>query len=187
MSNNNKIEKVTYELKQLRKLAALLQSAWFYGDWKAETLNEHEMEAIMREQGLWPVTLSAHTFEPNLNQYLGDNNVGENNGVNNNPDNMTGENNNTSTTGNISYNIWGGDTSSTTGNINTWSETRTDDDNRAAVEKQIWDKTVNWDKNNTVNDEEQAPYNIKTDVVTSGKKDDGTLATIEITISIKQR
>ena len=103
MSNNNKIEKVTYELKQLRKLAALLQSAWFYGDWKAETLNEHEMEEIMREQGLWPVTLSAHTFEPNLNQYLGDNNVGENNGVNNNPDNnMTGKNNNTSTTGNTS-------------------------------------------------------------------------------------
>lgn len=64
------MEKVTHELKQLRKLAALLQSAWFYGGWKAETLNEHEMEEIMREQGLWPVTLSAYTFEPNLNQYL---------------------------------------------------------------------------------------------------------------------
>ena len=71
------MEKVTHELKQLRKLAALLQSAWFYGNWKAETLNEHEMEEIMREQGLWPVTLSAHTFEPNLNQYLGEMNVGE--------------------------------------------------------------------------------------------------------------
>ena len=89
------LDKIEYELKQLRKLAALLQSAWFYGDWKAETLNEHEMEEIMREQGLWPVTLSAHTFEPNLNQYLGENNIGENNGVNNNPDNNTDGKNNT--------------------------------------------------------------------------------------------
>ena len=93
------MEKVTHELRQLRKLAALLQSAWYYGEWKAETLNEHEMESIMREQGLWPVTISAYTFEPNLNQYLskvneGENNMGENNSVNNNPDNNTdGENN----------------------------------------------------------------------------------------------
>ena len=93
------MNKITDELKQLRKLASLLQSAWYYGDWKAETLNGHEMEEIMREQGLWPVTISAYTFEPNLNQYLskvneGENNMGENNGVNNNPDNNTdGENN----------------------------------------------------------------------------------------------
>ena len=66
MSNNNKMEKVTHELKQLRKLAALLQSAWYHGEWKAETPNEREMEAIMGERGYWPVTLSAHTFEPNL-------------------------------------------------------------------------------------------------------------------------
>jgi hypothetical protein len=96
------MEKVTYELKQLRKLAALLQSAWYNGNWKAETLNEHEMEAIMKEQGLWPVTISAHTFEPNLNQYLGEMNVGENNmgEMNNNPgntSNTTGRNNNTVT------------------------------------------------------------------------------------------
>lgn len=89
------MEKVTHELKQLRKLAALLQSAWFYGNWKAETLNEHEMEEIMREQGLWPVTLSAHTFEPNLNQYLGEVNMEENNSVNNNPGNNTDGGNNT--------------------------------------------------------------------------------------------
>ena len=31
------MEKVTHELKQLRKLAALLQSAWHYGEFKAET------------------------------------------------------------------------------------------------------------------------------------------------------
>ena len=60
------MEKVTHELKQLRKLAALLQSAWHYGEWKAETPNEREMEAIMREQGLWPVTMSAETWELNL-------------------------------------------------------------------------------------------------------------------------
>ena len=51
----------------------------------------------MGEQGYWPVTLSAHTFEPNLNQYLnkvneGDS-MGENNGVNNNPGNTDGGNN----------------------------------------------------------------------------------------------
>ena len=59
------MEKVTHELKQLRKLAALLQSAWYHGDWKAETANEREMEDIMKEQGLWPITLSAFTMEPN--------------------------------------------------------------------------------------------------------------------------
>ena len=73
------MNKITDELKQLRKLASLLQSAWYYGDWKAETLNEHEMEEIMREQGLWPVTMSAETFEPNLNQYLSEKNVSNTN------------------------------------------------------------------------------------------------------------
>jgi hypothetical protein len=73
------LDKIEHELKQLRKLAALLQSAWHYGDWKAETLNEHEMETIMIEQGLWPVTLSAHTFEPNLKQYPSEMNGGDNN------------------------------------------------------------------------------------------------------------
>lgn len=48
------MEKVTHELKQLRKLASLLQSAWFHGEWKAETVNEREMEQIMVEQGYWP-------------------------------------------------------------------------------------------------------------------------------------
>ena len=130
-------------------------------------------------------------------------------GDNNIPDtdnNTTGENNNTSTTGNISDNIWGkttmhgcfGDTSSTTGNSSTtWggyrlnvTGTKTEDDNRIAMENKLWNNTVNWDIRNKytrANDEEQAPYNIKTDVVTSGKTDDGTLAVIEITIDIKQR
>ena len=99
------------------------------------------------------------------------------NGVMNNiPDtnNMTGENNNTNTTGNISDNMW----------------TKTLTNDRIMFEADLWNKTVNWDKNNNVNrvtDEEQAPYNVKTNVVTSGKTDDGTIATIEITIDIKQR
>jgi hypothetical protein len=118
-------------------------------------------------------------------------------GDNNIPDNTTGENNNTSTTGNISDNIWGGDTSSTTGNSSTtWGSYRLnvtgtkEDDDRIKAEKQIWDNTVNWDIRNKytrVADEEQAPYNVKTNVVTRGKTDDGTLAVIEITIDIKQR
>jgi hypothetical protein len=98
------MEKVTYELKQLRKLAALLQNAWYNGNWKAETYNEREMEKIMREQGLWPVTMSAETWDLNLklNQYKGEMNVGENNmgEMNNNPgdtSNTTGRNNNTVT------------------------------------------------------------------------------------------
>lgn len=37
-------------------LAELLSGAWFYGDWKAETINEREQEAIMRDLGYWPTT-----------------------------------------------------------------------------------------------------------------------------------
>ena len=85
------MEKVTHELKQLRKLAALLQSAWYHGEWKAETVNEREMETIMGERGYWPVTLSAHTFEPNLiikgetmvREKNNNNNPGNNNTVSN--------------------------------------------------------------------------------------------------------
>ena len=163
---------------------------------------------------------STSNGEHYYNETFGDNNMGENNGeitrMNNNiPDTNEG---NTNTTGNIS-NTWGGDTSSTTGNIsNTWGSdrlnvngnvnawsggyikngtiisdrtgTKTEDDNRIKVEKQIWDKTVNWDKMNkpnVVNDEEQAPYKVTTTVSKPNKTDDGTLAVIEITIGIKQR
>ena len=84
------MEKVTHELKQLRKLAALLQSVWHYGEFKAETVNEREMETIMEERGYWPVTLSAHTFEPNLIN-KGEPMMGKKN--NNNPgnNNMVGD------------------------------------------------------------------------------------------------
>ena len=109
----------------------------------------------------------------------------------------------TSTTGNIS-NTWGSDRLNVNGNVNAWSGghikngtiisdrtgTKTEDDDRIKAEKQIWDKTVNWDimnKYTKANDEEQVPYNVKTNVVTRGKTDDGTLAVIEITIDIKQR
>ena len=88
-------------------------------------------------------------------------------GRNNNPDT------NTSTTGNISDNMW----------------TKTLTNDRIMFETDLWNKTVNWDKNNNVNrvtDEEQATYNVKTNVVTSGKTNDGTLAVIEITVKVKQ-
>ena len=128
------------------------------------------------------------------NQWLRNSDIGRkiSNGeittVNNNPDT------NTSTTGNIS-NTW---------EENTWTSTETD--SRAMSEKQIWDKTVNWDKMNDknkvaefialknkdlrVSSEEQAPYKVTTRVNTVDKRDetnDGTLAVIEITIDIKQR
>lgn len=49
MSNSN-------ELKQLRQLAEYLRSAWYHGEWKAETPNEESMEKIMTELGYWPIT-----------------------------------------------------------------------------------------------------------------------------------
>ena len=49
LNNKRDMKNETHEIKQLRRLAALLQSAWFYGDWKAETANERRMETIMRE------------------------------------------------------------------------------------------------------------------------------------------
>jgi hypothetical protein len=92
-------------------------------------------------------------------------------GRNNNPDT------NTSTTGNISDNMW----------------TKTLTNDRIMFETDLWNKTVNWDKNNNVNrvtDEEQAPYNVKTRVNTVSKPDetnDGTIAVIEITVKVKQQ
>jgi hypothetical protein len=41
-------------------------------------------------------------------------------------------------------------------------------------------------KHTRVNDEEQAPYNVKTTVSKPDKTDDGTLAVIEITVKVKQ-
>ena len=57
------MEKVTHELKQLRKLAALLQSAWIHGDWIAETVNEREMEFIMRDLGYWSDKINQLGFD----------------------------------------------------------------------------------------------------------------------------
>lgn len=125
---------------------------------------------------------------------------------------------NTNTTGNIS-NTWAGDRTSTTGNIDEWGNinawsgghikngtiisdrtgTKTEDDNRIKAEKQIWDRTVNWDIMNKythrVRDEEQALYN-KTIVLKDGEMgttrvikpdetNDGTLAVIEITVKVR--
>jgi hypothetical protein len=37
-------------------LYRLLASAWLYGDWKAETHTERQMQAVMEEAGWWPIT-----------------------------------------------------------------------------------------------------------------------------------
>jgi hypothetical protein len=214
---------------------------------QAKVLHEQEIcqtyiDAI-KEYMIDPLgdTLYRIDAEEYYNETFGDINNGEitmMGGDNNIPDTNT----NTSTTGNLSGNIWGGDRTSTTENIsgtwgghtmgttigntsaiwggdtsnnklydsNTWRswQKSIDENNRIAeekkiwdgttmaeyinkieAEKQIWDKTVNWDimnKHTRVNDEEQAPYNVKTNVVTSGKTNDGTLAVIEITVKVKQ-
>ena len=171
-------------------------------------------------------TLYRIDAEQYYNETFGGDNNGEITTMNNIPDTNT----NTNTTGNLSGNIWGGDTTSTTWggdtsnnkiyDSNTWlfrrkmvdenvnrikaakqiwdKETMAEYVNKIEAEKQIWDKTVNWDimnKHTRVNDEEQAPYNVKTNktimhdcsVVTSGKTNDGTLAVIEITVKVKQQ
>ncbi len=193
---------------------------------QAKVLHEQEIcqtyiDAI-KEYMIDPLgdTLYRIDAEEYYNEKFGGDNNGEITTVNNIPDTNPNEDN-TSTTGNIST-IWGGDTTSTTWggdtsnnkiyDSNTWlfrrkmvdenvnrikaakqiwdKETMAEYVNKIEAEKQIWDKTVNWDimnKHTRANDEEQAPYNVKTNVVTSGKTDDGTIATIEITIDIKQR
>lgn len=37
-------------------LYRLLASAWYYGNWKAETNNEREMQQLMEQAGWWPIT-----------------------------------------------------------------------------------------------------------------------------------
>lgn len=37
-------------------LYRLLASAWYYGNWKAETANERAMQELMEQAGWWPVT-----------------------------------------------------------------------------------------------------------------------------------
>ena len=127
--------------------------------------------------------------EEYYNEIFRDINNGEITTMNNIPDTNT----NTSTTGNLSGNIWGGDTSSNTlYDSNTWRswQKSIDENTRIAVEKQIWDettmaeylskteaekqiwdKTVNWDimnKHTRVRDEEQALYN-KTIILKDGE------------------
>ena len=111
------------------------------------------------------------TFEQYYNETFGGDNNGEittMEGDNNIPDNnMTGENN-TSTTGNLSGNIWGGDTTSTTWggdtsnnkiyDSNTWMFRRKMVDenvNRIKAAKQIWDKETMAEYVNKIEAEKQ--------------------------------
>jgi len=61
---HDRIAALEAERKGLAKDAELLMldlsSAWFYGNWKAETYTEREMQEIMERQGYWP------TSEPEL-------------------------------------------------------------------------------------------------------------------------
>jgi hypothetical protein len=41
----------------------LLASAWFHGNWKAETANEREMQEILERNGFWPIRDSAALME----------------------------------------------------------------------------------------------------------------------------
>ena len=215
MSNNKQIEQIKQflygEICERREYSAsrMCEEVLKFIE---QMSNEQDVERVRVIGDKIIITPSGNVgIGPNV-RWRGDNNIPDTD------NNTTGENNNTSTTGNSST-TWGGDTSSTTGNIsNTWGSdrlnvngnvnawsgghikngtiisdrtgTKTEDDNRIKAEKQIWDKTVNWDimnKYTKANDEEQVPYNVKTNVVTRGKTDDGTLAVIEITIDIKQR
>jgi hypothetical protein len=37
-------------------LCGMLASTWHYGHWKAETINERDMQALLERLGWWPVT-----------------------------------------------------------------------------------------------------------------------------------
>lgn len=50
------LEKLEAENAKLKKMYALLASAWFYGGWEAETHNERLMQKLMQEAGYWPTT-----------------------------------------------------------------------------------------------------------------------------------
>lgn len=44
------------QVKPYKKIAELISSIFHYGDFKAETPNEKELEGILKEVGLWPMT-----------------------------------------------------------------------------------------------------------------------------------
>jgi hypothetical protein len=50
----DEIEQVTKQRDSLAEIYPLLASAWFYGEWIAETYNEREIQKIMERQGWWP-------------------------------------------------------------------------------------------------------------------------------------
>jgi hypothetical protein len=49
-----KLQEVTKQRDALAEIYPLLASAWFYGEWIAETYNEREIQKIMERQGWWP-------------------------------------------------------------------------------------------------------------------------------------
>ena len=49
-----KLAEVAKQRDELAEIYPLLASAWFYGEWVAETYNEREIQKIMERQGWWP-------------------------------------------------------------------------------------------------------------------------------------
>jgi hypothetical protein len=54
MSNHDE-HRVVGTQDDCRKLMLIQAAAWFYGNWKAETVNEREMQALMERNGFWPI------------------------------------------------------------------------------------------------------------------------------------
>ena len=54
------IDALTEQVEALRADAGCLHiclaASWFYGDWKAETANEREMEKLLTKAGWWPIS-----------------------------------------------------------------------------------------------------------------------------------
>jgi len=45
---------VTEQRDRLAEIYPLFAAAWFYGSWKAETLNERKMQETMEREKWWP-------------------------------------------------------------------------------------------------------------------------------------
>lgn len=62
---------------KLERLAALLGVAWFYGDFKAETVNEREQESLMKDLGYVfysedEAIAAIRQFEENWDRFVSD-------------------------------------------------------------------------------------------------------------------
>lgn len=61
-------------VKKLEGVALCMSAAMYYGGWKAETLNERELQAYMESAGYWPTTEDEIIARRALLSQNGDNN-----------------------------------------------------------------------------------------------------------------